>query len=380
MYISSTFRLYIISLLHVVEEASSSLDCHYHHIDSDMACLFYCNRCERSFKWKVSFERHQKRKTPCRKATYSCSDCGNFFVSQQSLIKHKNSYCKYNVVLSSPSLPSSLGKQVKEADITAGGMSNTQTPCIPLDGLPPHHQDDCNELLTPSGIMHDVSPAAHPSLDNTSSTLQSTSMSDLFNHLWDDNLQCWNGQAVSEDNKHHVPTHSPATSGIGGNDDVAMSPPTVVDPRKPRDVTHDAAATATIVTPSGCQHQSSTETSFEPSAVHDDVNNVLRCFDEVLVAWMDEILRLEGKIRSNAMLKEEVARVIDRMLQDGLISTHEHDHMSETNKLFVRLHDLIHLKTYTPDRKREIMDILIRLFEIGRLARSAFIELLCINI
>ena len=72
--------------------------------------------------------------------------------------------------------------------------------------------------------------------------------------------------------------------------------------------------------------------------------------------------------------------VIDRMLQDGLISSHEHDDMSETNKLFVRLHDLIHLKTYTLYRKREIIDILINLFEIGRLTRSTFMELLCINI
>ena len=379
MCIGSTFRLYIISLLHVAEEASSSLDHYYHHINSDMACLFYCDRCERSFKWKVSFKRHQKRKTPCRKATYSCSECGNFFVSQQSLIKHKNSYCKYNVVLSSPPLPSSLGKQMKEEDITTvGDTSYARTPSALLNGLS-YHQDECDELLTPSRMLHDVS-LSHPSLDNTSFTLQSTSMSDLFDHLWDDNLQCWNGRTVSEDSKHHVPAHSPATTTIGRNDDTTMSSSGVVDPRTPRIVTHDATAAA-VVTSSGCQHQSSTETSFEPSVVHDDVNNaVLHCFDEVLIAWMDEILRLEGKIRSNAVLRGEVAMVIDRMLQDGLISSHEHDDMSETNKLFVRLHDLIHLKTYTLGRKREIIDILINLFEIGRLTRSTFMELLCINI
>ena len=99
----------------------------------------------------------------------------------------------------------------------------------------------------------------------------------------------------------------------------------------------------------------------------------------MLVTWMDEILRLEGKVRSNAIVKGEVAKVINRMLQDGLISDYEHESLSHTNKLFIRLHDLIYMKTFSLNRKREIVDILADLFEMHRITKSVFVEL-CINI
>ena len=93
---------------------------------------------------------------------------------------------------------------------------------------------------------------------------------------------------------------------------------------------------------------------------------------------MDEILRLEGKFKSNALVKGEVIKVVDRLLQDGLISLREHEHLAYTNELFVRLHDLINMNMHSVNR-REIIDILANLFEMGKITKTVFIEI-CVNI
>ena len=101
-------------------------------------------------------------------------------------------------------------------------------------------------------------------------------------------------------------------------------------------------------------------------------------FDDILIQWSNEILRMEGKFRHHLLVKDETFNIIDRMLQDGLISTYEHGDLVHINRLFIRLHDLIHLNITSLNR-REIIDILANLFEMGKLTKAAFIEL-CVNI
>ena len=105
----------------------------------------------------------------------------------------------------------------------------------------------------------------------------------------------------------------------------------------------------------------------------------LQCFDGVLIAWMNEILKLEGTVRNNDIVRLEVSKVIERLLQDGLISPYEHDSLSHANTLFVRLHDLISMKVFSDNRKREVLEILIDLFEMNKITKPMFVEL-CLNI
>ena len=107
-------------------------------------------------------------------------------------------------------------------------------------------------------------------------------------------------------------------------------------------------------------------------------DNILYCFDQILLQWMDEILRLEGKFANNAIVKGEVARVVDRLLQDGLLSCYEHGQLTYVNHLFIRLHDLIHMNMHAVNR-REIVDILANLFEMNKISKTVFIEM-CVNI
>ena len=116
----------------------------------------------------------------------------------------------------------------------------------------------------------------------------------------------------------------------------------------------------------------------QPAAAQMQPNNILYRFDDMLMQWMNEVIRMEGTFKNNATIKDEVAGVLDRMLQDGLISMYEHGQMIYTNQLFVRLHDLIHMNMHALNR-REIMDILVKLFEMGKITNTVLVEM-CINI
>ena len=59
-----------------------------------MTAMYVCNKCERKFDHRAAFNRHQRRKTVCRKPTCSCIACERKFVSEESLAKHKKYYCK----------------------------------------------------------------------------------------------------------------------------------------------------------------------------------------------------------------------------------------------------------------------------------------------
>ena len=77
---------------------------------------FSCENCDRGFRCKAGLNRHQKRKTPCRRPMFNCVDCNKFFVSQQSLKKHKILYCKRDAGNKTP-LSDILAKLI-ERDMT----------------------------------------------------------------------------------------------------------------------------------------------------------------------------------------------------------------------------------------------------------------------
>ncbi len=58
-----------------------------------MEC-YRCQYCFRLFNNKNAITRHKKIKLLCRKKTRRCEDCGNFYLTDKSLMCHQKMYCK----------------------------------------------------------------------------------------------------------------------------------------------------------------------------------------------------------------------------------------------------------------------------------------------
>ena len=99
------------------------------------------------------------------------------------------------------------------------------------------------------------------------------------------------------------------------------------------------------------------------------------CFDEVLTNWIGQLNALEGGFDTGTSSYNEAFSVVDRLLQDGLISTFEHGELYYTTRLFVRLHNIYQMGMVYQLRG-EYVDILITLFEMKKLNKSAFRYLL----
>ena len=57
--------------------------------------MYNCDRCERSFLRRGSYQRHvNKRKNICRKPVYECETCRKRYTSKESKIKHQKMYCR----------------------------------------------------------------------------------------------------------------------------------------------------------------------------------------------------------------------------------------------------------------------------------------------
>ena len=289
---------------------------------------------------------------------FTCVDCGNAYVSHQSLNKHTSLYCKVRTQEQQSSLVKSFVAPPSSASRTMPTLvretvvadSSSRTLSSLLDAL---YSRDSVEAVR-------IIPA--PSTAATSILSTSSSINSLLSNLCDGNLtpprsslsqepkqQKQQQQNIKFWNEHNESKYVPC-SYIDKN--VAMS---VSDPRTSIVTTTVNATTATAAIQQSIQTPTvSVATASAVTGCDNIATEVIHCFDVVLVEWMDEILRLEGKVKSNAIVKGEVAKVIDRMLEDGLISNYEHQCMLETNKLFVRLHDLIHMKAYTINRKRKL--------------------------
>ena len=267
---------------------------------------FYCKQCDRYFKWKVGLKRHQEnRKTPCRKALYSCSDCNKVFVSTQSLSKHRKLYCKSKPILSRDEV----------------------------------NNDDNTSSVTLSNLLDALYNRDHQQIPATTPIDPSITFSDLISTL---NLS----------SPRSTPPSQPTSTAITKREMVDDNP-------------FDADFAEAIEQP----------LEIPPTQAE---QNVLYCFDDMLIQWMSEVARMEGSFRNNATVKGEVERVLGGMLKDGLMSSHEHDQMIHANRLFVRLHDLIHMNMHSFNR-REMIEILVDLFEMGKITKVVLIEM-CMNI
>ena len=315
------------------------------------------------------------RKTPCRKAMYSCSDCNNGFVSHQSLSKHKSLYCKWKPIL------------VKE-EVVVAEDSGTATLSDILDALynRDHEQIPSDTPIDTSTTLSDLLNTLMNQYDATPSppcmsvvTPQVNNVTTPNNIPFTDNTVYNNNVAVpvnnnyavaavaADDDDDFVPSFTSRNNPKHCTDNIeplfTINPFCGEIPAPPAPVPVPVPAAAAAID----QH---------PSAAATD--NILYCFDQILLQWMDEILRLEGKFANNAIVKGEVARVVDRLLQDGLLSCYEHGQLTYVSHLFIRLHDLIHMNMHTVNR-REIVDILANLFEMNKISKTVFIEM-CVNI
>ena len=104
-------------------------------------------------------------------------------------------------------------------------------------------------------------------------------------------------------------------------------------------------------------------------------NSVSNCFDEIINSWIKQLFMLEGKFIGDLSSHGEAFKIIDRMLQDGLITSYDHGELYYSTRLFIRLHK-IHEMGMTSVLKEEYLDILITLFEMKKLSQAALKTLL----
>ena len=101
-------------------------------------------------------------------------------------------------------------------------------------------------------------------------------------------------------------------------------------------------------------------------------------FNEIVNSWISQLFMLEGKFLTNLSSHSEAFQIIDRMLQDGLITPFDHSELYYTTGLFIRLHK-IHELGLVKRFHNEYIEILITLFEMKKLSREVF-KLLLLNV
>ena len=114
------------------------------------------------------------------------------------------------------------------------------------------------------------------------------------------------------------------------------------------------------------------ETRELPAAIHPTATNY---FDEVLGSWIDQLFMLEGKFHGGMTTYGDAFGIIDRMLEDGLISVFEHGDLYYTTRLFIRLHNIYQMGMITRLRE-EYVDIILSLFEMKKLSKDVLRYLL----
>ncbi len=89
--------------------------------------------------------------------------------------------------------------------------------------------------------------------------------------------------------------------------------------------------------------------------------------------WMTKVLDNEAGRTTD--LKKKINESLSRQLQDGLLSYNEYSDLEYIGKLWIRLLDSIyryHLGCVV--NKRDILSVLLELFELKQISRTLFIE------
>ena len=60
---------------------------------------YKCSRCSKEFLKKYNFEKHQKRKFPCKKTKFACEFCNKKYSSKSNLNKHIKKCSKNNKIV-----------------------------------------------------------------------------------------------------------------------------------------------------------------------------------------------------------------------------------------------------------------------------------------
>ena len=256
---------------------------------------FSCEKCDRSFKWKAGLNRHQKRKTPCRKAMFICAECNKYFVSQQSLKKHKVLYCQMR------------GNQTPLSDILAKLIERDMV----VNGRP---VDDFLDIINTELLeVHTIDKSV---VDITNPVEQEAEMDTFHSKDPEHNLN-----VLDNDNNDNINNNN--------------------------DLTNDAGT-------------------------------IPYYFNEIISSWFSHLFMLEGKFQSSLLSYEEAFRIINRMLEDGLITTFDHGELCYTTRLFIRLCNIYEMGMVCRLRE-EYIDILIILFEMKKLSKEA-LKILLLNI
>ena len=251
---------------------------------------FSCENYDRGFRCKAGLHRHQKRKTPCRRAKFLCADCNKYFVSQQSLKKHKVLYCKRDA-----------GNKTPLSDILAKLIERDMT----LNGRP---VDEFLDIITSDPVNE----------------------GDVTNRVVDNDKPM-----VEQVTESTVPGYN----GLS------------------------------------CDNSNANGNSSLPNSESTTIPNY---FNEIVNSWISQLFMLEGKFLTNLSSHSEAFQIIDRMLQDGLITPFDHSELYYTTGLFIRLHK-IHELGLVKRFHNEYIEILITLFEMKKLSREVF-KLLLLNV
>ena len=378
--------------------------------------IHVCGRCEKVFKLASGVRRHLQRKIPCRKPLHSCVNCNKLFVSAETLRRHMKLYCNLKATtheVNTDGNVSSLYDTTYKREDAASSELSVQTSTVFPEVL--KSMITLTRPLTPIGPSptHILSKKIPQTTDlgmsglellPSPSTLSPQSPKSPLNDIWgfetdvndtpviidlqDEKRKEQYGQNDGVDIENSDANLTSLLNTICNSDVVPpLNNPGYFEILQELQQSPLAPQPLESLPPSPLLINKEVTQEFDAMMINADKpvpelqnsrkddKNIWTYFNDLLFQWGQEVVRMDGTVRYMSS-KIEVTSILDELLRDGLINPRDHSKMIYVNKLFTRLHCLVESN---PVNKREILEILLELFEMGKISKCDFIGI-CLQI
>ena len=352
--------------------------------------MYICQTCDKDFKWKSCFQKHLQRKWPCRKTDISCSKCNKKYISKQSLDKHQKLYCKAIMKTPAVSVPSpptnsnsltlsslfealynnnnNNNNNFNDDNNNNNNNNNSDTAmAISFKDLLKqfsYSPSNMNALETiheipsapPTPPPTDISQASSPISSATATAVSAEANIMELDALIDEKVSHLRNDAIGYERQNAIVIPS------NQNDVVEKSIASDMDIHKP------PLENFVVENPElfmGCNNDNNN---------NNNNNNMYVYQSELAQNWIGEILGMNNTLRNRVPIKDGVSSMLNELLTDGLISQYEYSQTMHINTMFARLFDLLSLGIYN-FHKKEIITILLNLFELGKINKTVFINI-----